>query len=200
MNHFFAATLFAAALLPATSGAASQVVPAAPLPFEGVNLRMTVDDCVFDPSTVFVTTVPAGIEVRLRNRNCFAPGQTKVVDVRLGAYPVGAYTVRVVSLSGDTVGVLETVGGALLMLGVVPRMMSVLFVVDMIGAAAFAGGTDGPAYVVLPAILGTATAAYAAWGAGAWQWYPDHLLIARVRRRDPEVWISSGLLAGVVLT
>jgi hypothetical protein len=98
----------AAAILLAAAGAvASEIVPPSPLPFERVNLRMNVDSCVFDPSTVFVTTTDQGIEVRLRNRACLLPGEPRVVDIQLGAYPAGSYRVRVTNLSGDFVSELE---------------------------------------------------------------------------------------------
>jgi hypothetical protein len=45
----------AAFLLGTASCAAAEIVPRVPLPFELVNVRMTVDDCAFDASSVGVT-------------------------------------------------------------------------------------------------------------------------------------------------
>lgn len=102
-----APTLALVAAVFALPASASTIVPAVPLPFELVNLRMTVDSCAFNPSTVFVTTTAAGIEVRMRENQCFAAGTPKEVDIRLGEYPVGTYAVVVSSLSGDIATVRE---------------------------------------------------------------------------------------------
>ena len=106
----FAAASFALAAL-ALAGSAlaqSQLAPSSPLPFETVNQRMTVDSCVFDASTVAVLNTAQGIEVRMRQNNCLVAGPTKVVDIRLGAYPVGSYRVVVSSANGDIVTPLES--------------------------------------------------------------------------------------------
>jgi hypothetical protein len=119
----FAAAIFALAAswfaVPAT---ASTFSPAAPLPFELVNLRMTVDSCAFDPSTVFVIDTGTAIQVRLRDRQCFAPGTPTEVDVRLGAFPVGLYSVEVASVAGDIVTVRER-----LQFSVIPRAVIAIF-------------------------------------------------------------------------
>ena len=106
----------------AGSAGASTFVPAAPLPFELVNLRMTVDSCAFNPDTVFVVNTGAAIQVRMRDNQCFAPGTPHDVDVRLGAYPVGLYNVEVTSLTGDIVTVRER-----LSFSVIPRVAIAVF-------------------------------------------------------------------------
>jgi hypothetical protein len=80
--------------------AASTVVPASPLPFEGVNLRMRVDSCEFSPADVVVTTTAGAIRVQRRDAACSPPGLPKDVDVLLGAYPAGTYNVELVQISG----------------------------------------------------------------------------------------------------
>jgi hypothetical protein len=119
---FAAAICALAASVFSVPAAASTFLPAAPLPFELVNLRMTVDSCAFDPSTVFVINTGAAIQVRLRDRPCFAPGTPTEVDVRLGAFPVGLYTVEVATLAGDIVSVRER-----LQFSVIPRAVIAIF-------------------------------------------------------------------------
>jgi hypothetical protein len=119
---FAAAICALAASLVSVPAAASTFSPAAPLPFELVNLRMTVDSCAFDPSTVFVVNTGTSIQVRLRDRQCFAPGTPTEVDVRLGAFPVGLYSVEVASLAGDIVTVRER-----LQFSVIPRAVITVF-------------------------------------------------------------------------
>lgn len=87
------AALCAAAALPAL--AASQVTPAQPYEFDLVNLRMTVDSCTFVPHTVSVTASGSTIRVAHRPNNCLLPGEPQVVDIRLGALPVGNWRVDV---------------------------------------------------------------------------------------------------------
>lgn len=111
-----------AASVSSIPAAASTFSPAAPLPFELVNLRMTVDSCAFDPSTVFVVNTGSAIQVRLRDRQCFAAGTPTEVDVRLGAFPVGLYNVEVASLAGDIVSVRER-----LQFSVIPRATIAIF-------------------------------------------------------------------------
>lgn len=98
-----ATALFAplAGLSPLFASAASAIVPAEPVPFEAVNLRMTVDSCAFAPETVQVATGASAIEVRSRDNQCLLPGEPRVADIRLGAYPVGRYRVEVLRGAGD---------------------------------------------------------------------------------------------------
>lgn len=75
--------------------AQAQVVPADPVQFERVSLRQTVDDCAFDPERVSVSMTGNVISVRQPPRQCFAPGEPAVVDIQLGAFPVGDYRVEI---------------------------------------------------------------------------------------------------------
>jgi len=93
-----AASVFA---LPAAT--ASRFSPAAPLPFELVNLRTTVDSCAFNPATVFVANTGTAIQVRMRDNQCFAPGTPVDVELRLGAFPTGLYNVEVTNGDGSSV-------------------------------------------------------------------------------------------------
>lgn len=87
--------LIAALLLAAPLAQAQQIVPADPVQFERVSLRQVVDDCMFDPDRVQVTMEGTTIHVRQGTRQCFAPGQPAVVDIQLGAFPPGDYTVAI---------------------------------------------------------------------------------------------------------
>lgn len=88
-----AATFALAAALPAT--AASQIVPAQPTAFEPVNLRMTVDSCAFNPSTVHVRSALNVLTITQRPNACLVAGTPEIVDVRLGALAAGDYRVEV---------------------------------------------------------------------------------------------------------
>lgn len=113
---FAAAFTLAAVAFAPQAGAASRFAPAAPLPFELVNLRATVDSCAFNPETVNVVNTGTAIQVRMRDNNCLVAGAPKEVDIRLGAFPVGLYNVEVAQGSGDTVVVTER-----LQFSVIPR-------------------------------------------------------------------------------
>jgi hypothetical protein len=76
--------------------AASVIDPAQPSSFDLVNLRMTVDDCVFNPATVRVTMAANVFLVRHQPNNCLVAGNTVVMDVRLGSVPAGSYRVDVI--------------------------------------------------------------------------------------------------------
>ena len=89
-----ACLLSIALLLGATGAAASQIVPAQPLPFATVNLRTVVDSCSFVPSTVRVTAAGDTLRVTQVMNQCFAPGTPLTVDIRLGALPEGSYRVE----------------------------------------------------------------------------------------------------------
>ncbi|UXI69426.1 hypothetical protein [Tahibacter amnicola] len=82
-------------LLAIASGAtsAADIVPPVPAPFERVNLRMTVDSCVFNDESVRVEFVGGVIRVAQQPNACFVPGPPEVVDIQLGAFPAGQYTV-----------------------------------------------------------------------------------------------------------
>lgn len=76
--------------------AASTIEPAHPASFDPINLRMTVDDCVFNPATVRITMAANAFLVQHQPNACFAAGNTIVVDVRLGSLPPGSYRVDVI--------------------------------------------------------------------------------------------------------
>jgi len=88
-----AATFALAAALPAI--AASSIVPAQPAAFELVNLRMTVDSCAFNPSTVRVRAAMNILTVTQQLNACLLPGAPQTVDVRLGSLASGDYRVEV---------------------------------------------------------------------------------------------------------
>lgn len=96
-----AGVALAASVLAPQANAASTFVPAAPLPFELVNLRATVDSCAFNPDTVHVVNTGTVIQVRMRDNNCLIPGALKQVDIRLGAFPIGHYSVEVAQENGE---------------------------------------------------------------------------------------------------
>jgi hypothetical protein len=75
--------------------AQASIVPAQPVQFERVSLRQTVDDCAFDPERVRVSMEGNVVRVLEPPRQCFAPGHPAVVDIQLGAFPVGDYRVEV---------------------------------------------------------------------------------------------------------
>ena len=76
---------------------AADIVPADPVQFEHVSVRQVVDDCAFDPERVRVAMQGNLIRVDQPPRQCFAPGQPAVVDIQLGAFPVGEYRVEIFS-------------------------------------------------------------------------------------------------------
>lgn len=86
-------TLFAAASLgfAVTAAAEPQVVPALPTQFEPLHLRITVDSCTFDKSSVHVELRERTILATYKPRLCIVPGPPQVVDIELGAYPAGEY-------------------------------------------------------------------------------------------------------------
>lgn len=93
MTFRLLAPLLALAALPAS--AASQLSPPEPAEFDLVNLRMTVDSCAFAPGTVSVSAVAGTIRVAHRPNQCLLPGEPRVVDIRLGALPIGDWRVEV---------------------------------------------------------------------------------------------------------
>lgn len=93
-NAVLAAAAFAlTAALPAF--AATRVVPAQPTAFERVTLRMTVDSCAFNASTVHVRAESNTLKVTQQLNNCLVPGTPQDVDVRLGSLAAGDYRVEV---------------------------------------------------------------------------------------------------------
>jgi hypothetical protein len=108
-------TLLGAALAQSVAQAesirgSSVVVPASPVPFEVVNLRIPVDSCSFVPSEVVVRTVANVIQVHVdENVACSPPGLLIEVDVRLGAYPEGTYNVELVGTFNTSAGRVQNV-------------------------------------------------------------------------------------------
>ncbi|MBJ7603869.1 MAG: DoxX family membrane protein [Candidatus Dormibacteraeota bacterium] len=72
-------------------------------------------------------------------------------------------------LSVFAVGLLETIGGILLVVGVAAVPVAALLLVDMLAAFGFAGTKDGGQYIVLPLLLGIFCALFTLRGGGAWQ-------------------------------
>lgn len=89
----------AAACLSFTAAAqtsTARIVPEAPLQFERVHLRVSVDDCTFDKTSVVVELQGRTLRVHHRRVPCLAPGSTEVVDIQLGALPAGDYRAELV--------------------------------------------------------------------------------------------------------
>jgi hypothetical protein len=104
MNRSFAAASGIALFLGcAAAHAASRIVPAQPYAFDPVNLRMTVDSCVFAQDRVAVRAAQNTIDVNTQANNCLLPGEQIVVDIRLGSLPPGTWTVRLNEANGDIV-------------------------------------------------------------------------------------------------
>jgi putative oxidoreductase len=66
------------------------------------------------------------------------------------------------------VGLLEVIGGLMLLLGIVPRLVSVALIGNMIGALVTAGRVDGGQDIWLPIVLIVLLAIVVARGAGKW--------------------------------
>ena len=77
--------------------AASQVLPAQPLPFQAVNVRAVVDSCEFEESSVRVTMTGDTLRVTRAAIACSPPGPPITVDIRLGSFPEGSYHVELYS-------------------------------------------------------------------------------------------------------
>lgn len=71
-------------------------VPAQPAPFETVNVRLLVDDCVFNPDSVRVSSELGVTQIAMTWRACLVAGPTKVVDIQVGAFAAGTQRVNVV--------------------------------------------------------------------------------------------------------
>ncbi|MBL8297035.1 MAG: hypothetical protein JNN30_01700 [Rhodanobacteraceae bacterium] len=85
------ATAIASFAIAVTASAEPKVVPARPLQFEPLHLRITVDSCNFDKSSVSVEMREQRIVATYKPRLCIVPGPPQVVDIELGAYPAGDY-------------------------------------------------------------------------------------------------------------
>jgi len=96
---------FAFLALPA---AAARIVPADPIAFEPVVLRMTVDGCAFVPETVRVAATGNVLQVTQHMNNCIVPGPVEIADVRLGSLAAGDYRVELYASANATGEPLET--------------------------------------------------------------------------------------------
>lgn len=84
-------------LLAGVAVAQSRVVPTDPIQFERVHLRQTVDNCRFASESVSVSLADNVVTVLQPLRACLLPGEPRVVDIQLGAFPPGEYDVQVVN-------------------------------------------------------------------------------------------------------
>jgi uncharacterized membrane protein YphA (DoxX/SURF4 family) len=66
------------------------------------------------------------------------------------------------------VGVVEVLGGLMLLLGVLPRLAALVLMGNMVGALATAGRIDGGQDIWLPVILIIALAGVVRWGSRRW--------------------------------
>lgn len=85
--------LFAAAL-PAHA-VELRIVPADPVAFERMAVRLVTDSCTFDEDAVEVRLEGRTFVVTQRSNPCLLPGPAEIVDVQLGAVPEGDYRVEV---------------------------------------------------------------------------------------------------------
>jgi hypothetical protein len=96
------ASLLATALLLSSTAMAAQIVPANPVQFEHLHLRLTVDSCSFDKSTVRVELRDHTLAVFHQPLACLVPGPPEVADIQLGAFPAGDYQAEVYVTGSDT--------------------------------------------------------------------------------------------------
>lgn len=75
---------------------AARIVPEAPLQFERVHLRVAVDDCTFDKTSVVVELQGRTLRVHHKSLPCVAWGALEVIDIQLGALPAGDYRAELV--------------------------------------------------------------------------------------------------------
>jgi hypothetical protein len=88
--------------------AAARIVPAEPIAFEPVVLRMTVDGCAFVAATVRVRAEANVLKVTQHLNNCLVPGPIEIADVRLGSLAPGQYRVELYASQDDAGTPLET--------------------------------------------------------------------------------------------
>lgn len=93
--HVLARLAIVGLALPGLAAAQSRIVPPEPVEFERISLRQTVDSCAFDETRVRVALEGRTIIVTEQQNQCLLPGPAEVVDIQLGAYPVGNYRVEV---------------------------------------------------------------------------------------------------------
>lgn len=82
------------ALFVASGAHAAQIVPPEPIEFETVNLRLATDACSFVASTVRVASAANALRVTQQPNPCLVAGPVRIVDIRLGSFPAGDYTVE----------------------------------------------------------------------------------------------------------
>lgn len=66
------------------------------------------------------------------------------------------------------VGLVEVVGGLMLLLGILPRLAALVLLGNMVGALVTAGRVDGGQDIWLPIVLIIALAAVVRWGSRRW--------------------------------
>lgn len=103
-----AATAFALVATSALPAMAARIVPADPVAFQPVYLRMTVDSCAFVPGTVRVTAAGTTLKVTQQLNNCLVAGTPEVVDVRLGTLAEGDYRVELYASPSTDAAPIET--------------------------------------------------------------------------------------------
>lgn len=81
--------------------AAPQIVPADPVQFERLHLRVTVDSCSFDEHSVRIEWRDRTLVLHHQPLLCFVPGPPEVVDIQLGALPAGDYAVELRAQGAD---------------------------------------------------------------------------------------------------
>lgn len=87
---------------------AARIVPASPLQFERVHLRLVVDDCSFDKTSVTVELQGRSLRVHHRRLPCVAASMQETVDIQLGALPAGDYRAELVDdVSGNTMEIVD---------------------------------------------------------------------------------------------
>jgi putative oxidoreductase len=84
------------------------------------------------------------------------------------------------------VGIVEVVGGLLLLLGVVPRLVALVLIGNMVGALATAGRVDGGQDIWLPIVLIVLLSAIVALGAGRWSLTPAAIRPGRTGHPLPQ--------------
>lgn len=79
----------------AAASASARLVPEDAVQFERIALRQTVDSCVFAADRVQVTFKDSVIKVVQPGNQCLVAGPPAVVDIQLGAFPPGEYSVEI---------------------------------------------------------------------------------------------------------
>ena len=101
-------TILALLLAAALPAIASRVIPAEPIAFEPVVLRMTVDGCAFVAETVRVRAEANVLKVTQHPNNCLVAGPIEIADVRLGTLAPGTYRVELFGGTDESAAPIET--------------------------------------------------------------------------------------------